>query len=172
MKVDAVTSKTRQTVFYVFLTDFCQHLNVFVWKRGEEVETKVNVSDAFLFSQRLRSLVAFQVGLSSNSTERENLASDFYFEKNQCWKMSRFQETYTLMHLCLALGRLTIKFSYSISFWSWSLQTRAQSTLSSWLPPSSLLPCWRPAMVTAVKTWVRCSVSCPGGGTWPFSWFG
>ena len=24
-------------------------------------------------------------------------------------------------------------------------------------------------MVTAVKTWVRCSVSCPGGGTWPFS---
>ena len=91
MKVDAVTSKTRETVFYVFLTDFCQHLNVFVWKRGEEVETKVNVSDAFLFSQQPRSLVAFQVGLSSNSTERENLASDFYFEKNQCWKMSRFQ---------------------------------------------------------------------------------
>ena len=24
-------------------------------------------------------------------------------------------------------------------------------------------------MVTAVKTWVRCSVSCPGGGTWPFN---
>ena len=135
-------------------------------KKGEEVETKVNVSDAFLFSQRPRSLVAFQVGLPNRDRK-----SCFWisYKKVQRWKMSRFQETNTLMHLCLALGRLAIKFSYSTSFWSWSPQTRAQSSLPSWLPPSSLLPCWRPAMVTAVKTWVRCSVSCPGGGTWPFS---
>ena len=50
-------------------------------KKGEEVETKVNVSDAFLFSQRPRSLVAFQVGLSSNLTEREDLASEFHIKK-------------------------------------------------------------------------------------------
>ena len=105
-------------------------------KKGEEVETKVNVSDAFLFSQRPRSLVAFQVGLPNRDRK-----SCFWisYKKVQRWKMSRFQETNTLMHLCLALGRLTIKFSHSTSFWSWSPQTRAQSSLPSWLPPSSLL---------------------------------
>ena len=40
MKVDAVSSRTRETVFYVFLTDFCQHLNVFVWKRGKKLKRK------------------------------------------------------------------------------------------------------------------------------------
>ena len=46
----------------------------------------------------------------------------------------------------------------------------SSSSISSSSSSSSSLPCWRPAMVTAVKTWVLCSVSCPGGGAWPLKW--
>ena len=132
------------------------------WNESE-CQRRLLVFSAAAVASRFSSWTLFQL-----NRERRSCFWISY-KKVQRWKMSRFQETNTLMHLCLALGRLAIKFSHSTSFWSWSPQTRAQSSLPSWLPPSSLLPCWRPAMVTAVKTWVRCSVSCPGGGTWPFS---
>ena len=55
-------------------------------KKGEEVETKVNVSDAFLFSQRPRSLVAFHVELSSILSGREDLGSEFQILKKSVLK--------------------------------------------------------------------------------------
>ena len=102
------------------------------WNESE-CQRRLLVFSAAAVASRFSSWTLFQLNRERRSCHWIS------YKKVQRGKMSRFQETNTLMHLCLALGRLTIKFSYSTSFWSWSPQTRAQSSLPSWLPPSSLL---------------------------------